>query len=234
MVLPLAFEQLIGPERLALLREVALMPHDLGAIVPEVRGGDHVVVLVHGFFASAGVFRPLRARLEAEPDGGARVRVASFTHAPGARVRRIARRLGELVDRIPNGARVTIVGHSLGGVVARYYVQELGGHARVTQTISLASPFGGVDVPRVLVGADLHGRSRLLERLRRGAARCGTPHTSIVGSDDTLVGVQPAMLGFGDVVVLPDRGHNALLFCDRVARLVLDRVRPPLPPARRA
>lgn len=222
MAMPLALEQLIGPERIATFKEIVLMPRDLAAVVPEARAGDDVVVLVHGFFASAGVFRPLRARLEATG-----VRVASFTHAPGPGIHRIARRLGKLVDHLPHGARVTIVGHSLGGVVARYYVQQLGGRDRVAQTISLGAPFHGVDVPRVLVGADLHARSELLQRLRAGASACGVPHTSIVGSEDTLVGVETAMLGFGDVVVVPDRGHNALLFCERVASLVLQRVKEP-------
>jgi hypothetical protein len=225
MVLPPTVEQLIGPERIATLREISLMPRDLAPVMPDARPGDDVVVLVHGFLASAGVFRPLRAHLEEV--GGCRV--ASFTHAPGMGIRRIARRLGRLVDHLPQAARITIVGHSLGGIVARYYVQELGGHGRVAQTISLGAPFHGVDVPRVLIGNDLHERSALLEALRKGASACGTPHTSVVGSDDTLVGVETAMLGFGDVVVLPDRGHNALLFCERVASLVLDRVRHPSP-----
>jgi pimeloyl-ACP methyl ester carboxylesterase len=223
--LPTALEHLLGPERIATLKEVVLMPRDLVAVVPDARAGDDVVVLVHGFLASAGVFRPLRKRLEQE--GGAHV--ASFTHAPGPGVARIARRLAKLVDHLPHAARITIVGHSLGGVVARYYVQELGGHQRVRQTISLGAPFGGVDVPRLFIGNDLHSRSELLERLRTGASRCDVPHTSIVGADDDLVGVEPAMLGVGDVVVLPDRGHNQLLFCERVADLVLDRVKRPLP-----
>jgi alpha-beta hydrolase superfamily lysophospholipase len=222
MALPVALEQLIGVERLALLREMALMPRDLGAVVPEVRGGDSVVVLVHGFLASAGVFRPLRARLERE----AGTRVATFTHAPGVGIRRIARRLAELVERFPRSVRVTVVGHSLGGVVARWYVQEMGGHARVARTISLGSPFGGIDVPPFLVGADLHEQSRLLKRLRENAHVCAVPHTSIVAQHDTVVaGVQTACLGFGDVVILPERGHNGLLFCEKVASLVIDRVR---------
>ncbi len=220
MALPVSIEQLIGPERVAVLREVALIPRDLKPIIPAPRAGEDVVVLVHGFMASAGVFRPLRTRLER-----AGLHVASFTHAPGAGVRSIARRLARLVDRLPHDARVTVVGHSLGGVVARYYVQELGGHARVQRTISLAAPFRGVDVPRLLVGADLHAQSALLDRLRRGAAACGVPHTSVIAAADTLVQPRAASLGFGDVVVLPDRGHNQLLFCDRVASLVLDTVK---------
>lgn len=217
----MALEQLIGHERLAFLREVALVPRDLAAVVPRVRPGDDVVVLVHGFLASAGVFRPLRARLERETGA----RVATFTHAPCVGVRRIARQLAEVVDRIPAGARVTVVGHSLGGVVARWYVQEMGGHERVARTVSLASPFCGVDVPQLLVGVDLHAQSDLLKRLRERASDCGVPHTSVVAADDAVVaGVATACLGYGDVVVVPRCGHNALLFDPQVAALVIDRV----------
>lgn len=222
MALPVALEQLIGVERLALLREVALVPRDLADVVPRALPGEDVVVLVHGFFASAGVFRPLRARLERETGA----RVATFTHAPGVGIRRIARRLARLVEKFPSGTRITVVGHSLGGIVARWYVQEMGGHERVARTVSLASPFGGIDVPPLFVGADLHEQSELLRRLRERAHVCGVPHTSIVGEEDTVVvGVETASLGFGEVVVLPGRGHNALLFCDRVAGLVIDCVK---------
>jgi pimeloyl-ACP methyl ester carboxylesterase len=222
MGLPVSLERFIGAERVALLREVALVPRDLTEIVPVAGAGDDVVVLVHGFLASAGVFRPLRARLERETDA----RVATFTHAPGVRIRTIAKRLARLVERLPRDARVTVVGHSIGGLAARWYVQELGGHARVAQTISLASPFGGIDVPPLLVGADLRAQSAVLERLRTRAHVHDVPHTSVVGAEDTLVeGVETASLGFGDVVVLPERGHNGLLFCERAAAVVIDRIR---------
>src|SRR5512140_1353835 len=134
-----------GTEAMATLREVALMRRDLLPVLPKARAGDDVVVLVHGFLASAGVFRPMRARLEKE----AGARVASFSHAPGLGVRRIARQLAELIDRIPQGTRIHLVGHSIGGLVARWYVQEMEGHTRVAQTISLATPFGGTRLARL-------------------------------------------------------------------------------------
>jgi pimeloyl-ACP methyl ester carboxylesterase len=215
-------EQLIGGERLAFLREVALMPRGLAAVIPVARPGDDVVVLVHGFLASAGVFRPLRARLEREIGA----RVATFTHAPGVGIRRIARQLADTVDAIPRGARVTVVGHSIGGLAARWYVQELSGHRRVARTISLATPFGGVDVPQLLVGVDLHEQSDLLRRIRDRAHGSGVPHTSVVAADDTVVvGVQTACLGVGDVVIVRRRGHNAILFDDAVSTLILERLR---------
>jgi pimeloyl-ACP methyl ester carboxylesterase len=222
MALAVVLAKVIGKERLSTIREVSLMHRDLAPVVPDARPGDKVVILVHGFCASAGVFRPLAERLKSEADA----RIASFTHAPGAGVRRIARSLAALVERIPQGARITIVGHSLGGVVARWYVQEMGGDARVERTISLGSPFGGVDVPRYLVGTDLHEESALLRRLRDRAAAFDVPHTSVVAMADRVVpGIETACLGVGDVVVLEDLGHNSLLFDPDVAGLVIDRVR---------
>src|SRR5690242_11781956 len=53
-------------ETLATLREVVLMPRDLGPLVPhQVDHEDDLVVLVHGFFASAGVWRPMKRELVA-------------------------------------------------------------------------------------------------------------------------------------------------------------------------
>jgi len=215
----------VDPEAVATLREAVLVPWDLAPIVPDAKAGEDVVVLLHGFMATAGVFRPMRARLER--DGS--VHVASFTHAPGFGVRRIARQLAALVDRIHPDARVHLVGHSLGGVVARWYVQEMGGHRRVVQTVSLASPFGGARVAQrlpLLIGAELHGESKLLARVRAHAGRHAVPHTSVIGGADQLVfPAESARFPVGDVVVLPGRGHNMLLFDEEVVGLVLRRVR---------
>jgi pimeloyl-ACP methyl ester carboxylesterase len=213
-------------ETVATLREVVLMARDITPVVPaQVAPHTDVVVLVHGFFASAGVFRPMRRHLVT--DTGATV--ASFTHAPGAGIERIARSLARIVDRIPRDCRVHLVGHSLGGLVARWYVQELGGHARVTQTISLGSPFGGTERARrfrFLVGADLHRTSPILARLRARAHEHEVHHTSVVGEADALIiPGESAVFPRGDVVVLPGRGHNSLLFDPESITHVVDRVK---------
>ncbi len=213
-------------ETLATLREVALMARDITPVVPEeLAASDDVVVVVHGFFASAGVFRPMRSHLTTDLNA----KVASFTHAPGAGIERIARSLARLIARIPHGCNVHLVGHSLGGLVARWYVQELGGHERVRQTISLGSPFGGTERARrfrFLVGADLHRTSPLLARLRARAHEHDVPHMSVVGEADSLiVPSESAVFPRGDVVVLPGRGHNSLLFDPDSITTVVDRIR---------
>jgi triacylglycerol lipase len=218
---------MVPAETLATLREVLLVPRDIADVVPPAGDGSasDVVVLVHGFLATAGVFRPLRKRLEREP----RTRVASFSHMPGASIPRIAFSLGKLVAKLERTARVHIVGHSLGGVVARWYVQELGGHARVVQTISLAGPFGGAPIAAripLFVGRDLHPRSKVLVRIRERAHEHGVPHVSIAGTDDRTVPHDMAhAFPQGERISLDGRGHNTLLFDEEVARIVVERVR---------
>jgi len=214
-----------GVQAISTLREVARVRADLLPVLPRAIAGDDVVVLVHGFLATAGVFRPLRARLER--DAGALV--ASFSHAPGLGVRRIAQQLAGLVDRIPHGTRIHLVGHSLGGIVARWYVQEMGGHERVAQTIAIATPFGGTKIAerfRLFVGNDLHAGSDVLTRLRAGSAPGRhVPHLSIAGADDRVVS-PPQCAGFAssELVVLEGRGHNQLLFDGETIDLVVGRV----------
>lgn len=208
-------------ETISTLREVVLMPRDLVPILPKnVAHEDDVVVLIHGFFASAGVFRPMKEALTRLTGA----KVASFTHAPGVGIDRIARSLAGLVAKLPAG-RVHLVGHSLGGLVARWYVQEHGGHARVTQTVSLGSPFGGTERAALfpfLVGRDLATKSAILARLRERAHEHDVPHTSFVGGEDiVVVPNQSAVFPRGQVVRFPRSGHNTLLY-DRgsIARVV--------------
>jgi triacylglycerol lipase len=217
--------RLVGEEAISTLREMALFRADLMPIVPRALAGDDVVVLVHGFMATAGVFRPMRKRIRRETGA----LVASFSHAPGLGVKRIARQLARLIDRIPHGTRIHLVGHSLGGLVARWYVQEMGGHTRVAQTISLATPFGGARLAerlRLFVGNDLHAASDVLTRLREGADSYDVPHTSIAGASDRMVSPpERAHFANGEVLVLPGRGHNTLLFDREAIDAIVRRVK---------
>jgi pimeloyl-ACP methyl ester carboxylesterase len=209
-------------EASALARQARLLRHGLFAVVPK-EAPDDVVVLVHGFLATAGVLRPLAERLESETGAQA----ASFTHLPGEGVERIARRVEALVRRLPPSTkRIHLVGHSVGGLASRYYVGELGGDPRVVQTVSIASPFSGVPRAALLLpgqlAKDLDPESPLLARLRAGVGQ-GVPHFSIAGSHDALVasGALPSAEG----LEVPGCGHNALLYDPVVLGEVVSRVR---------
>ncbi len=212
-------------EALAYARQGLLLRHDTAEpIIPRaVEDGDDVVVFLHGLFATAGVLRPLRSAIARHPS----LHTAALTYLPGLDVRAIAERLRGVVSALPEGARLHLVGHSLGGIVTRYFALELG-DARVVQTISLATPFGGVPRAAWLAVAprrDLRPDSAVLRRILLHPEATRVPHLSIIAGADTLVASPVAhALPDGDVLVMRGRGHNTLLFDDEVARAVEARI----------
>lgn len=212
-------------EVLAFARQALLLRHDTAApVTPDaVAPGDDVVVFLHGLFATAGVLRPLRAAVSQSRG----VHAAALTYGPGPGVEELAARLADVVRELPEDARVHLVGHSLGGIVTRYFAQEAG-DPRVVQTISMASPFAGVPRAGLLgfAGArDLEPQSPLLRRILLRSAEVAIPHLSIIAGSDMMVKSPVAQaLPAGEVVVMQGRGHNALLFDEEVARLVERRV----------
>jgi pimeloyl-ACP methyl ester carboxylesterase len=187
-----------------------------------------VVFLLHGVLATAGVFELLERRLR---QAGIE-HVASFSYHPLRSVESLARELARACDSMPTRARVHLVGHSLGGVVSQYYVRLLGGASRVVQTISLASPFRGTTLLHALpssfariapITSELAPGSALLARMLEGPE--GIPHTSLVAAEDQLVTpVESAIFPWGEVVIIEGVGHNALLFDEEAARVVVSRV----------
>jgi triacylglycerol lipase len=221
----------LGGEALAIARQAWLLSRDLqpshregekARAVPSVPPSQETVVLIHGLFATAGVLRPLRHAVERRGHA-----TTTLTYAPGPGVAELSSRLASLVSSLPSGARLHLVGHSLGGLVCRHYAQ-LVGDVRVVQTISLASPFAGMKhASRLLFdGArDLEADSPLLRALRLGASEHPTPHLSVVAEHDHLV--RPPLahaLPGGEVRIVPGLGHNAMLFAPEVGRIVADRV----------
>lgn len=207
---------------MALARQAVLIHRDVTVVMPQARAGEDVVVLVHGLFATAGVLRPLREQIEQHTGA----RTATFTYAPGPSIQRIAERLSELVRALPQGTRIHLVGHSVGGLVSRWYVQELGGDPRVVQTISAGTPFGGTSHARLFpapVGRDIVPGSFLLSRLRR-TAHHGVPHFSIAGADDQIV-PSGALFALGDGIVIDGCGHNGLVYHPRTLSSVVLKVR---------
>lgn len=215
-----------GREAVAFARQAVLLRHDRDVICPDsVLDGEQVVVLLHGLFATAGVLRPMRAAIEGETGS----HTASFTYGPGPGIRALAERLAELVARLPSRCAIHLVGHSMGGLVARYYVQLLRCDPRVVQTISLASPFRGTAQARWLrvgVGRDIAPGSDVLRSIAATARDCTVPHTSFVAPLDTVITPpDSAVFWHGDAIAMPGLGHNALLYDQHVHAAVVGRIR---------
>lgn len=188
-----------------------------------VRSDRDVVMLVHGLFATAGVLRPLRREIEQRTGAF----TTSFTHLPGPGIPSVARDIATAVRAISGDVRIHLVGHSVGGVAVRYFVQELGSDPRVVQTLSIGSPFCGAAPARLLpapVGRDIAPGSELLARLARGAQqRLMVPHLSIDGQEDHVV-PSGAFLAAGERLSVPGCGHNSLIYHPRVVAEVVSRI----------
>ncbi|MEW2413585.1 alpha/beta fold hydrolase [Streptomyces sp. NPDC046866] len=122
------------------------------------------VLLLHGFSDNRSVFVVLRRTLAA---GGLR-QVEAYNYSPFTRdlrsaARGLARRVEELCERTGR-EQVDLVGHSLGGLVGRYYVQRLGGDSRVRTLVTLGTPHSGT---RVAPFMDAHP---LVRQVRPGSA----------------------------------------------------------------
>jgi len=83
-------------------------------------------------------------------------------------VRISARQLGELIDKIPTNQPVIVIGHSLGTMVTRYYVEHLGGKDRIEKIILMGGPHKGAvkGLVSMLVAPQVLPFGLLGERLR--------------------------------------------------------------------
>ena len=103
------------------------------------------VVLVHGLFGDPTNFLLLRRYLAAR---GIR-NFTAFSYPPRLDYQRLATRLGDLVDAIclATGApEVDLIGHSLGGLIARYLV-EMPRASRVRRLVTLGAPYFATSLP---------------------------------------------------------------------------------------
>jgi len=134
--------------------------------------------------------------------------------------------VGEVV-KTSHAERIQLVGHSIGGLAARWFVDALGGDPRVVQTVSIASPFWGATRARFLpgqLGRDLHPKSLLLARLRESVTH-GIPHFAVSGTHDAVVG-RPLPLGTAGELLAEGCGHNAVLYDAHVLDAVVRRLLP--------
>ncbi|UJR80276.1 esterase/lipase family protein [Sandaracinus amylolyticus] len=221
------FRQL-GREVRAVARQGQLIAAARNRATPSIPG-ERVVVFVHGFMAAGPVFDPMRAFVEQRAPVG----TVDITYGPLERFDRAVDRLASIVDRVAEGRRVDIVGHSLGGIVARWYLQERGGAAHVDRLVTLASPHAGTRAARVAMGPLVAGSlleairpdSRVIRTLRDGRARASRViHTAVVAGLDRMVTPPESAASIEDATIhwLHDVGHNEMLFEPRAFAHVHD------------
>ena len=215
---PARVRSAIRREALAFLAHGVLMPFGLRRPRPrpERRREQRTVVFVHGLAANRSGFLPLQAYLRLRGHD----RQIAFNYRSSGSIERQALRLKRTIDEGVGGGRIDLVAHSLGGLVARCYLQLLGGARRVDRLITLGTPHHGthaaVFIPSAFV-RQLMPDSPFLEHLNAQPVPEGLRATSIVAGRDLLIQpVSSASCPFGETVAFDDYGHVELLFRPRV------------------
>jgi len=191
------------------------------------------LVLVHGLWDTPQVFRHLRQQL-----AGRRPELFSphLPHRLGTTgLRDLAQQLArEIEARYGAEQAVDLLGFSMGGVVARCWIQLLGGHRRCRRFISLGSPQRGTLMaqpwPRwPLAGvADMKIGSSLLQQLNGNLApleklQC---HSYYCLLDAMVVPSWRGVLPVGRVERLPVNNHRQLINAPRALGRITEALLP--------
>ncbi|HYN75145.1 MAG TPA: alpha/beta fold hydrolase [Candidatus Limnocylindria bacterium] len=173
-----------------LLGVAALPPVQRGLVIGDVEAAGTPILLVHGMVDNRSIFTLLRRGLRRR--GFGRVRALNYSPMTDD-VRHVAERLQTLVEQVcaeTGYERLHVVGHSMGGMAARYYVQRLGGDQRVHTLVTLGTPHGGTFparlVPHPLV-RQLRPSSDVVTELREPAPGCRTRFVAIWSDLDQMV-----------------------------------------------
>lgn len=192
-----------------------------------VASARSLVVLVHGFGAGPDCWDAVADAL-----GGPGVAVVTHRYTWTTGVEELGARLADQVASLAreSGARsVTLVGHSLGGVVVAASLADGRLDGVVTRVVTVAAPLRGTGWARLFpIGAvrDLRPGSPVLGRI---AAPGGVPWTTLASRADAVVAPHRATLAGAEPLVVDGVGHCGLLQdADAVARVaaLVDRPAP--------
>jgi hypothetical protein len=203
-----------------------LPPVRRGLLIGDVEAAGTPILLVHGLVDNRSIFTLLRRALRRR--GFGRIWTMNY-HVWTHDLRTAAHRLATMVESICEQTgyeQIHVVGHSMGGIVARYYVQRMGGDARVHTLVTLGSPHAGTVAARLLprgVGRQLRPSSDVVAELAEPAAGCRTRFVCFWSDLDVLIAPKvAARIDHPDLnarnVFVRGVGHMSLPIDGRVTR----------------
>jgi triacylglycerol lipase len=190
------------------------------------RAGAPLVIFVHGYRCNSALWLPMIGR----------VRRAGFS-AEAIDLEPALDSIDSFADQLhgfieaaiqaSGAAKVRIVTHSMGGLVARAYLKQYGA-GRVDKVITLACGHHGTTLARLGLGKNarqMEPGSAWLAALPEPAP---VPVVSIWAAQDNFIAPQTSsrLAGACDVM-LSGIGHLTFMFSDRVADLVVEELRAP-------
>jgi triacylglycerol esterase/lipase EstA (alpha/beta hydrolase family) len=182
------------------------------------------VILLHGLFQNRSCLLPLQWHLRAAGFD----RVVSINTPAWQDLDQLVATVAATVTAVKEHSghqRVCLVGHSMGGILARCYLQLREGARHVAVCVTLGSPHCGSKLAPFAIsrlGRGLQPESALLDRLKNAPLPASVHFTAIYSRHDNMV-IPPnsARLAGAANVELTGIGHTALLFSPRAAAAVV-------------
>lgn len=189
------------------------------------------LLLIHGLDDTAVVFDPMQAYLRNL--GWSEIHACNLVPSNGdLGLEALALQVKAYVNLyLATAERIDIVGFSMGGIVSRYYLQRLGGWAKVDHFITISSPHNGTwtGFLRQNSGArQMRPQSPFLQNLNQSLAdlekvdfvSLWTPY------DLMIVPASSSYLPVGKMIQLPVLAHPLMLIDERslntVAQVLAD------------
>ncbi len=174
------------------------------AMLPTEGRSHPPVLLLHGFIDNRSVFVLLRRSLRRH--GWRHLEALNYSPLT-CDIRKAAELLGRHVEDVcerTGHRRIDLVGHSLGGLIARYYVQRLGGDARIRTLVTLGTPHGGTRLAALLPAHPLVRQMRpdsdVIKELARPAPNCRTSFVCFWSDlDQMMVPTETAQINHADL-----------------------------------
>jgi triacylglycerol lipase len=219
-------------QRAAFLLIAALLPaaatHAAGkaeTVPANTASASPPVVLVPGIWDTSSVLARMAARLE---KAGWRALAISMKPNDGSvSLEQSADELRRFIDeRLGSLRPLDIVAYSMGGLVARYYAQRLGGLGRIAHFVTISTPHHGTATAYLepLPGVrEMRPGSAFLQDLERDVDRLGQVSVTSIWSPLDVV-ISPAVssrLPFGTEVQIPVLLHFMMPGDERVIEAVI-------------
>jgi pimeloyl-ACP methyl ester carboxylesterase len=209
-------EESVRPQ--GVYRTDSLPPAKRSLIVADPAAAGTPILLIHGIMDNRSVFTVFGHALRRRGFGV--VHAINYSVLTGD-VRTAANELRTHVERLretTGSDKVHIVGHSLGGMIARYYVQRMGGDEAVDTLVTLGTPHSGSNAAYLLpipLARQLRPGSDVVAELAERAPRCRTRFLVVWSRlDEMIVPQRNARLRHPDLDVeeleLRDVGHLSL------------------------
>jgi triacylglycerol lipase len=190
------------------------------------------ILLVHGLMDTSSKMRKISSHLHNL--GWQVFDIDLIPNNGDSRLEILAQQLADLVDRTFSPDQpIDLLGFSMGGLVSRYYLQRLGGIARVHRFISISAPNNGTIAAEFSLRPgcrQMRPNSEFMTDLNSDVDRLKSLNFTSIWTPFDLIILPPSssQLGIGTDISIPVIAHPLMVADKRILNAVTDALSQPV------